>query len=65
MQKEYDAIVVAGAISLADGTPANVALYAVPNSTWTPVGDAKSIPGPVGAVEVNNGNASSVFAAGR
>ncbi|KAI0342055.1 hypothetical protein BDW22DRAFT_1358181 [Trametopsis cervina] len=60
-----DVIVVAGSLALADGTGANVAQYAVANNTWSAVGDSAQLPGPVTAMEVNNGNASSIFAAGR
>ena len=58
-------IVVAGSLALADGTGANVAEFAVPNSTWTVVGDSSGLPGPVTALAVNDGNSSSIFAAGR
>lgn len=37
--------------------------YAFANSSWESIGG--DIPGPVTAVEVNNGNAASIFAAGR
>ena len=33
--------------------------------TWTALGTPGQLPGPVTAVEVNGGNASSIFAAGR
>lgn len=33
--------------------------------TWTALGTPEQLPGPVTAVEVNGGNASSIFAAGR
>ena len=42
-----------------------MATYTLSNSTWLPLGDPTSIPGPVTALEVNNGNEKSVFAAGR
>ncbi|KAI9569562.1 cortical protein marker for cell polarity-domain-containing protein [Boletus coccyginus] len=58
-------LVAAGAITLADGTAANVVQYSFANETWAAVGDPTMIPGPVTAVEVNNGNSSSIFAAGR
>ncbi|KAF7793786.1 hypothetical protein EIP86_004907 [Pleurotus ostreatoroseus] len=60
-----DLIVVAGSLALADGTSANVAEYAIANSTWSAVGNAGDLPGPVTAMEVNDGNSSSVFAAGK
>lgn len=56
---------VAGSLALADGTGANVAEYAVPNTTWSAVGDSSQLPGPVTAMTVNDGNSSSMFAAGR
>lgn len=57
-------MVAAGSIQLADGTPANVAVFSFTNNTWSSVGDASQIPGPVTAFAVDNGNASSIFAAG-
>lgn len=60
-----DVIVASGSIALADGTVANVAQYAIANSTWTAVGGANALPGTVTALEVNDGNSSSIFAAGR
>ncbi|TCD62606.1 hypothetical protein EIP91_006652 [Steccherinum ochraceum] len=60
-----DVIVAAGSIALADGTVANVAQYAIANGTWSAVGGSNALPGPVTALEVNDGNASSIFAAGR
>jgi len=47
-----------------DGTAANVAAYSFSNQTWSAVGQASQIPGPVTACEVDNGNSSSIFAAG-
>ncbi|KIK97216.1 hypothetical protein PAXRUDRAFT_10306 [Paxillus rubicundulus Ve08.2h10] len=58
-------LIAAGAITLSDGTSANVAQYSFANTTWTAIGNPTAIPGPVTAVEVNNGNLSSIFAAGR
>ncbi|KAH8083815.1 cortical protein marker for cell polarity-domain-containing protein [Cristinia sonorae] len=60
-----DVIVVSGSIALADGTLVTVAQYAVANSTWSNVGDSDTLPGPVTALEVNDGNLNSIFAAGR
>jgi hypothetical protein len=56
---------VAGALTLADGTPANVAQYSFDNTTWSAVGGTNGVPGPVTALSVDNFNASSIFAAGR
>ncbi|KAG9012534.1 hypothetical protein FRB94_005851 [Tulasnella sp. JGI-2019a] len=54
-------MVVGGALTLADGTPANVAAFSFATFTWEGLG---SPPGPVTAVAVNNNNQSSVYAAG-
>lgn len=58
-------VVVAGSVALADSTPATVAAFYISNGTWAAVGDANNLPGPVTAVGVNDGNSSSIFAAGR
>ncbi|KAF9227480.1 hypothetical protein BS17DRAFT_793946 [Gyrodon lividus] len=58
-------LIAAGAITLSGGTSSNVARYSFANATWTAIGNPTAIPGPVTAVEVNNGNSSSIFAAGR
>ncbi|KAH9949614.1 cortical protein marker for cell polarity-domain-containing protein [Amylocystis lapponica] len=60
-----DLMVASGSIALADGTQANVATYSLPNATWESLGSGSDLPGPVTAVAVNDGNSSSVFAAGR
>lgn len=57
-------MVAAGSIALADNTPANVVTFTSSNSSWATMGDG-SLPGPVTAIAVNDGNISSVFAAGR
>lgn len=49
---------------MSDNTAANVAQYTFSNTSWAAIGSG-SLPGPVTAVEVDNGNASSIFAAGR
>ncbi|KIJ67669.1 hypothetical protein HYDPIDRAFT_107140 [Hydnomerulius pinastri MD-312] len=58
-------LIAAGVITLSGGASANVAQYSFANATWTAIGDSTEIPGPVTAMEVNNGNSSSIFAAGR
>ncbi|QRW08187.1 polarized growth protein rax2 [Ceratobasidium sp. AG-Ba] len=58
-------LIVAGALSLPDGTTANVAQYSFDNFTWSAVGGASGVPGPVTAIGVDNLNSSSIFAAGR
>ncbi|KAJ7622816.1 cortical protein marker for cell polarity-domain-containing protein [Mycena polygramma] len=61
--QEY--LIAAGSIALSDNTAANVAQFAFSNSTWASVGTGSDLSGPVTAVEVNAGNTSSIFAAGR
>jgi len=65
LQSNPELLVAAGSIVLSDGTPANVAVYSFDNSTWSAVGQGSQIPGPVTACEIDNGNGSSIFAAGR
>ncbi|EKM54352.1 uncharacterized protein PHACADRAFT_123333 [Phanerochaete carnosa HHB-10118-sp] len=60
-----DTIVIAGSLALADGTPSNVAEFAISNDTWSAVGSSSDLPGPVTAMGVNDGNSSSIFAAGQ
>jgi hypothetical protein len=58
--------VASGALDLpGDGGAANVVQYSFSNGTWSAVGSGSDLPGPVTAVEVNGGNSSSIFAAGR
>jgi hypothetical protein len=60
-----DTLVASGSITLSDSTEANVAQLALANMTWAAVGSGSDIPGPVTALEVNDANASSIFAAGK
>ncbi|KAJ7782990.1 cortical protein marker for cell polarity-domain-containing protein [Mycena metata] len=60
-----DYLITAGSIALSDNTAANVAQFSFANETWASVGSGSDLPGPVTAVEVNAGNVSSIFAAGR
>ncbi|KAJ7188405.1 cortical protein marker for cell polarity-domain-containing protein [Mycena filopes] len=60
-----DYLITAGSIALSDNTAANVAQFTFANNTWASVGSGSDLPGPVTAVEVNAGNTSSIFAAGR
>ncbi|KAJ7262315.1 cortical protein marker for cell polarity-domain-containing protein [Mycena haematopus] len=60
-----DYLIASGSIALSDNTPANVVQFAFANSTWASVGKGSDLPGPVTAVEVNAGNTSSIFVAGR
>lgn len=64
-QNNQEVLIAAGSITLSSGSTANVAQYDFTNDTWAAVGDGTEIPGPATAVEVNNGNSSSIFAAGR
>ncbi|KAG5334904.1 hypothetical protein C0989_002667 [Termitomyces sp. Mn162] len=60
-----DILVASGSIALSDNTVSNVVQFSFSNETWVALGTAGELPGPVSAIEVNNGNISSVFAAGR
>lgn len=62
-ESSNDVVIVAGSLTLADGTSANVAKYFFSNSSWVAVGSG--IPGPVTAMTVDDGNINSIFAAGR
>jgi hypothetical protein len=56
-------LVAAGALSLSNTGPASVVSFAFANGTWSALGSG--LPGPVLALEVNSGNASSIFASGK
>lgn len=58
-------LIAGGVITLPNGTTTSVAQYSFPNATWTAVGNPTDIPGPVTALAVDDGNSSSIFAAGR
>jgi len=60
-----DILVASGSLTLSGGSAASVAIFTFSNSSWAGLGNQGDLPGPVTAVEVNNGNASSIFAAGR
>ncbi|KAJ3999992.1 cortical protein marker for cell polarity-domain-containing protein [Lentinula boryana] len=60
-----ETLVAAGSIALSDSTEANVAQLTLSNMSWAAVGSGSDIPGPVTALEVNDANASSIFAAGK
>ncbi|KAF8629215.1 hypothetical protein AX17_005799 [Amanita inopinata Kibby_2008] len=62
---QQELLIAAGSINLPDNTAANVVQYSLSNATWSPVGSNVDLPGPVTAVEVNDGNINSIFAAGR
>lgn len=54
-----------GSIVIPGNIIANVAMFSFSNSSWSVVGASGDIPGPATAIEVDDGNSSSVFAAGR
>ncbi|KAG5646314.1 hypothetical protein DXG03_003911 [Asterophora parasitica] len=58
-------LIASGSLALSDNTVSNVVQFSIANATWTALGSPAELPGPVSAIEVNNGNASSIFAAGR
>ncbi|KAG6915394.1 hypothetical protein DXG01_011713 [Tephrocybe rancida] len=58
-------LIASGSIALSDNTVSNVVQFSFSNSTWIALGKPGDLPGPVTAIEVNNGNVSSIFAAGR
>ncbi|KAI3615164.1 cellular morphogenesis protein [Moniliophthora roreri] len=60
-----ETLIAAGSIGLGDSTVANVAQMSFSNLSWAAVGPASELPGPVTALEINNGNTSSIFAAGK
>jgi hypothetical protein len=65
LQSNEEYLIASGSIALSDNTAANVAQFTFSNTSWASVGSGSDLPGPVTAVEVNAGNASSIFAAGR
>ncbi|KAF5351821.1 hypothetical protein D9756_007372 [Leucocoprinus leucothites] len=58
-------LIVGGSLSIGGSNTASVAQFELANSTWTNLGSSSDVPGPVTAIEVNNANVSSIFAAGR
>ncbi|KAF8647149.1 hypothetical protein AX16_006980 [Volvariella volvacea WC 439] len=62
--EEQEFLIASGSIALDDSGAVNVARYSLNNSTWVPLGSISDLPGPVTAMEINNGNASSIFVAG-
>ena len=65
MQSNQNVLVAGGSITLSGSSSDNVLQYTFNNDSWSPLGDSSSLPGPVTAITVNNGNWSSIFAAGR
>ncbi len=43
----------------------NVLQFTFSNATWSTIGSGSNLPGPITAITVDNGNSSSIFAAGR
>jgi hypothetical protein len=64
-QNNQEYLVVGGTLALGDSNFTGVAEFDLVNSTWTALGSDSDFPGPVTALEVNDGNQSSVFVAGR
>ncbi|KAJ9114624.1 hypothetical protein QFC22_005497 [Naganishia vaughanmartiniae] len=60
-----DNLLVAGSFVLSDGMSAAVAVYSFTNTSWTALGTADTLPGPIRAVTMDNGNIGSVWAAGQ
>ena len=58
-------LIAGGSITLSGPPSDNVLQFTFSNASWGTIGKAVGLPGPVTAVTVNNGNASSIFAAGR
>jgi len=64
-KNNQEVLIVGGSLTINGDTSASVAQFVLENSTWITLGLASDVPGPVVAIEVNNYNASSIFAAGR
>ncbi|KAH8119371.1 cortical protein marker for cell polarity-domain-containing protein [Phellopilus nigrolimitatus] len=62
---DQELLFASGSIALTNGTAANVAMFAFDNTTWTAVGNSSDLPGLVTALTVDDGNSSSIFAAGK
>jgi hypothetical protein len=60
-----DVLIAGGSIAVSGTTSDNVLQFTFSNNSWSPLGNGSSLPGPVTALAVNDGNASSIFAAGR
>jgi len=63
-ESNQDVLVAGGSITLSGSSSENVLQYTFNNDSWSTLGDSSSLPGPVTAITVNNGNWSSIFAAG-
>lgn len=58
-------LIAGGSITVSGSSSDNVLQFSFTNASWSTVGDGADLPGPVTAITVNNGNWSSIFAAGR
>jgi hypothetical protein len=58
-------LIAGGSITLSGSSSDNVLQFTFNNTSWSTIGDGASLPGPITAITVNNGNQSSIFAAGR
>ncbi|KAI9507897.1 cortical protein marker for cell polarity-domain-containing protein [Russula earlei] len=64
-ESNQNVLIAGGSVTLSGSSSDNVLQFTFNNATWSTVGDGLDLPGPVTAVTVNNGNWSSIFAAGR
>jgi hypothetical protein len=64
-QSNQDVLIAGGSITLSGPSSDNVLQFTFSNASWSIMGNGANLPGPVTAVTVNNGNTSSIFAAGR
>lgn len=65
LKDNQNLLIAGGSISLPDNTAGNVLQFSIDNATWAVVGSGADIPGPISALEVDDGNATSIFAAGK
>ena len=64
-QSNQELLIAGGSVTISGTSSDNVLQFTFSNASWSPLGDGANLPGPVTAITVNDGNASSVFAAGR
>lgn len=64
-QDNQNILVASGSVGLSGNSGAGIATFSFSNNTWVGLGAQGDLPGLVTAVEVNNGNVSSIFAAGK
>lgn len=65
LQTNGDILVAGGSFTLSDGTSAVAATYSFSNTSWTALGSSPDLAGAVAALTMDDGNAASVWAAGR